>query len=331
MIRSSIERMNGIWVIVLCVCLAISGAPAFAEAPDIQTYLPLFERNSLGRKILDVHYSDDTSSVHLIFDAETGKYREERKFQINPDSYTLWVYMWDGKELVTLTSGMSNVSEPRSPGNKFLFEHPRTAVISEISHRSPPPLLTYFYDARAHPISKTVLDENPKLGAVSGDTITIETNTRKYEFSQKTCALKRIEYYLTSNGNRRMMYCSYDLSDHVECSGVLIPLRIVNIYIPSNAPQLKTEYSMDPKTLRLLDKVDVTLFHEPLPLGCLVTDKIRKRNYTVTTPGTNPPQDVEALQKMLEKMLEQAEEQKAAAKQKNEGSNTPLKAGEKIY
>lgn len=314
MMRSDKGKTNGTWLIVLCVCLAISVVSAFAESPDIQKYLPLFERNSLGGKILDLRYRvGGKATGHIIFDAGTGNFREETPFQTRQDVTLLFVCMWDGKEFVKLTSAISDVSETHS-SKEIPFELPRTAVISDALYRCPS-LLSFCCDALGRPISKTVLDDDPKLVAVSGDTITIEGKTRKFEFSKKTSALKRIEDYYFSNSNQRTLYQSYDFSDHVECSGVLIPLRIVNNYIPCNGPQLKNEWCIDPKTLHLLDKVDVNLFHEPLPVGCRVTDQIRKTEYTVTTPDTTLPQDVKSVQMILDAMIDQAEKQMTA----NEG------------
>jgi outer membrane murein-binding lipoprotein Lpp len=52
-----------------------------------------------------------------------------------------------------------------------------------------------------------------------------------------------------------------------------------------------------------------------MPAGCVVSDRIRKKNYITTTVDTLP-NDVEAVKQALEKMLEQAEEQKTAVEQK---------------
>ena len=63
--------------------------------------------------------------------------------------------------------------------------------------------------------------------------------------------------------------------------------------------------SVDPQTLRLLDKAeDPSIFSEPLPAGCVVTDEIRKKRYRVTAEGALPD-DAEAIQAELP---EQADE-----------------------
>ena len=64
----------------------------------------------------------------------------------------------------------------------------------------------------------------------------------------------------------------------------------------------------------MLDAVDVSIFSDVLPAGCVVNDDIEKRVYTISTVDTLP-NDVEAVKQVLEKMLEQAEEQKAAVEQ----------------
>lgn len=116
--------------------------------------------------------------------------------------------------------------------------------------------------------------------------------------------------------NNRMIYETLNLSDHVERSGILVPLRIVRAYYDNSGKMDACyEYSVDPQTLRILDTVDDSVYSVALPTGCHVDDDIRKRSYTVTAVDTLP-NDVEAVQKVLEEMLEQAEEQKAAVEQK---------------
>lgn len=160
---------------------------------------------------------------------------------------------------------------------------------------------------------------SPKLGNIDGDTVTIETLRDKFKFSKKTGALVRRDFYNPiSEDNFEKMVCldTYEFSDHVECSGVWIPLRIaVTRRERDGSVRYKEEYSADPKTLRLLDKIDDSVFREQLSVGCGVDDDIRKRHYTVTTVDTLP-NDIAAVKRMLDKMLEQAEEQKAAIEEK---------------
>lgn len=316
-------------------CLAIVSAapfisPAMAgeETPDIQAFLPLLERNSLGRKVLEVSYSqkctsylagtagDSTDDVSLVFDAGTGKYREEMKCYNNPNdtnSYDLFVNMWDGEEHVSWIRRVSTNQGYRALG-AGIYENPGTAVIKS-SHGVPGFALPN-YDESRRPFSEIVPEKNPRLGGLSEDKVIIETEENRFEFSKKTGALERLEFYfLDDNGKRRrgVADTTYAFSNHVERSGVWLPLRVfVTRVQPYGAVVFKTEVSVDPKTLRLLDKVEPSRFRETLPVGCDVTDKNRKTSYTVTTADTLPT-DVDALKKVLDKMLEQAQEQKAEA------------------
>ena len=98
------------------VLAGLSGVSAGAETPDVNAYLPLFERNSLGRKVLDVSYSVNCEAnssgnevnfgkwdVRLVFDDGSKKFREEAKYYNSPndaDAYTFVINLWDGKEAV---------------------------------------------------------------------------------------------------------------------------------------------------------------------------------------------------------------------------------------
>ena len=330
-IRSRIYVM-GACLAIVNVAPFISPAMAGEETPDIQAFLPLFERNSLGRKVLEVSYSqkstsyfagtagDSTDDISLVFDAGTGKYRKERKYYGNPNdanSYHLFLDIWDGEEHVSWIRRVSTNQGYRALG-AGIYENPGTAVIKS-SHGVPGFALPN-YDESRRPFSEIVPEKNPRLGGLSEDKVIIETEENRFEFSKKTGALERLDFYvLDDNGKRRgrLSHTMYAFSNHVERSGVWLPLRgVVTVWQPNGTIYFKSEFSVDPKKLRLLDKVEPSRFRETLPVGCNVTDENRKTSYTVTTAVTLPT-DVDALKKvldkMLDKMLEQAQEQKAEA------------------
>ena len=310
-------------VFALGVFLLTCSVSAEEETLDVQAFLPLLERNSLGRKILDVSYSlryesneqgkvdSGKQDIHLVFDAETEKYREEIKFYTNPndaDSDIFYVTMWDGKECVTWHRSVSKKPGFRSLG-QGAYEYPGSASIHSRPLVNIPSYVRFYYDGSLRPFSKSVLEHDPKLGNLVGDTIIIETTSNKFEFSKKTGVLKKLDY----RDSEMTVWKTYEFSNHVECSGIWIPLRIVNVWRESDGRETyKGIFSVDPKTLHLLDKVDDSIFYEALPTGCLVNDLIRKKIYTVTTADTLP-NDVGALTKALEKMVEQALEQKEEA------------------
>ena len=320
---------NRIYVMGACLAIVsvdpfISPAIAEEEELEIQAFLPLFEKNSLGRKVLEVSYSlnsvvyfsggegGSTNDICLVFDAETGKYREERKYYNNPNdtnSYRLFVDMWDGEESVSWERTVSTNQGRRALG-AGLYEHPGTAVIKP-SHKVPA-FASFYYDSSRRPFSEIVPRQNPRLGNFAGDKVIIETEKNRFEFSKKTGALERHDsYFLDKNGKRKGegAYDTYEFSSHVERSGVWLPLRVVaTMRQPDGTVAAKSEISLDPKTLRLLDKVESSRFTETLPAGCGVTDKNRNQRYIVRTADTLP-NDVEAVTKALEKMLEQAQEQ----------------------
>ena len=316
---------------VLFVSLYEFQVSAEEKTPDIQAYLPLFERNSLGRKILDVRYSlkyerhvagvisSGKQDAHLVFDVETGKYREEIKDYGNTSDtnvYSFAVNIWDGNKAVDWTRHVS-----QKPGSRLLggnvCEAPGSASIR--SYPSRPIFLFFYYLANDPPLAKALTDKNSRLTSIVGDVITIETVATKFSFSKKTGALEKIISYDNSqppNDNEKIIWNSYNLSNHVECSGFLIPLRIIrNWHDEKMKIKVRDEYFIDPQSLRMLDAVDVSVFSEALQSGCAVNDAIEKRSYRITTVGTLP-KDVEAVEKTLEKMLKQAEEQKAAVEQK---------------
>ena len=316
-------------VTVLGVFFLMCSVAAKDETLDVQAFLPLFERNTLGRKILDVSYShtyganylakgwrSGKQDVRLVFDAETEKYREEVKVYDNPndaDVYRLHVGMWDGKEYVSWIRFVS-----KRPGSRALssgvYESPGNAMITSLPFDPIPFFLSFYYDPASRPFAKMVPLQNPQLDDFSGDTITIKTRWNNFIFSKKTSALERLDCYSPGTDDKMIAWRTYDFSEHVEISGVWLPLRIV-ITERGLDDRLwsKGEFSVDSKTLRLLDKMDdSSIFNETLPAGCFVDDQVRKKSYQVTTADTLPT-DVEALTKTLEKMVEQTLEQKEEA------------------
>lgn len=308
---------------VLGVCFVISSIAANKVTKDVHAFLPLFERNSINRKVLDMRFSVickgnngyksyvQHSDVHLVFDAETSKYRRENKYYPDPadtNSYKFSVQVWNEKEYIK----WDRVVDGR-PGFRVLghgiYEAPGTAEIRgrPLGDIIIPFDILFLFDVFPRTFAQTVPEQNPTLGRVMGSTITIETERNTFVFSKKTGALEKIDYL-----DKGKINSTVKLSSHVERSGVWLPLRFIFI----EGKEDITEVSVDPKTLRLLDKVeDDSIFSETLPAGCYVNDYIKKTNYTITTLD-NPPQDVEALQKVLDKMLDQAEEQKVTVEQK---------------
>lgn len=313
--------------IYMCVCAAL----ADEKALDIQMYLPLIEKNLFGQKVLDVRYSSKPrqlrkesivypEDVHLVYDAESGRFRQETK-EYRPNEtnrYYITVDIWDGNKF--LSWRRIAFSEPRSslPG-KIVRETPGAASIISKPPIPLPYLVGIYYLPDARPLSEALTEKNLRRASIVGDTITIETEDIKSSFSKSTGAVHEIIYYfhtLRTKNNNKMFYETLNLSNHVECSGFLVPLRIIRTYYDkSGEVDASYEFSVDPQTLRMLDTVDDSVFSVALPAGCYVDDDIGKRSYTVTTIDALP-NDVEAVRKALEKMLEQAQEQKAAVEQK---------------
>lgn len=308
-------------MVVVGVCFAISSVSAKDEVLDAHAFLPLFERNTIARKVLDMSYSVNSkgkhlsnsfsfqSDVHLVFDAETGKYRRERKYYPDPadtNSYTFSVQIWNENEYIEWDRVVNSRLGFRALGAGIYEESGRAMIRARPLGDIVIPLdIMFLFGIFPRTFAQTVPEQNPKLRNMTGDVITIETQHNKFVFSRKNSALEKIEFY--DKGEVELVF---NLFNHIECSGVWIPLRIVMIIGKRDSEDI-TEIFVDPKTLRLLDKVeDDSIFNETLPSGCYVNDDIKKTAYTLTMLD-NPPQDVEALQKMLEKMLEQAEEQKA--------------------
>jgi len=304
--------------------------PIFAtnEAENVETYLTLLERNSIARKILEVScsvalegtmhdksFAQTNRAVYLVFDAETGKYREEEKVYDkanSTDSYLSRVGIWNGKEYVSVERHVSQRPGTRAIG-AGVYETPGSAVILNYPYKLIPSYAGFFYDWNDCLFSKASLKKNnPTLMNTSGDTVIIRADGNKFELSRKTGVLKRLEYIDHTKNPCKI----YEFSNHLECSGVWLPLRVVEtISEPTSRLFYKKVYTVDPLSIRLIDKVDDSLFNESLQAGCVVNDQIRKREYVVTTVASLP-NDVEAVKKALEKMLNQAEEQKAAVEQK---------------
>jgi hypothetical protein len=315
-----------------CVFLSMFTVMAEDKTPGVQAFLPLFEKNAIGRKTLDVRYSlitlecyDNRGKIlssgkvdlHLVFDGETGKYREETTSYNKPpndaDVCLFGVYLWDGKEGVEWErTVMQNHQGFRALGTGMYEDPGRAAIQSRPRVRS---YMRFCYDWRCRPFSKIVPEQNPRLGNLSESTIPVEViderGVKTFEFS-KNGTLKRIVSYYPDENNKRAIRDVHEFSNHVECSGFWLPLKIVDTTCyPDGRLISKMEFIADPKELRLLDKIDPSLFSVVFPAGCSVDDEIRKKKYKVTTADTLPT-DVDALKQTLENMLEQAQEQKNA-------------------
>jgi len=309
---------------------------------NVQVYLPLLERNSIAGKVLYVTYSlvyeyerngeknSGKKVVHLVFDAGTEKYREETKHYHNSVDENGWrfdVRKWDGKEYLSWDRHIDNELGFRALGNG-IYEDPGSARIDvsptlrmvrtkegEATGIELPEFAKIFYTPWPTyiPFDKVGFILDSKVGDIDADTITLEAESYTFQISKKNGALKRLIFHWSPGADgKRFVVETVDFSNHLECAGVWIPLRITrNNYEPENT--IKEEYFVDPTTLRLLDVVeDSSIFNILLPAGCGVFDKIRKNFYTVTTADTLPA-DVNALKQVLDKMLEQAQEQKEEA------------------
>jgi hypothetical protein len=329
--KSNYSFLYYYYQIIACIIFIILSSTAKENGLDVQDLLPMFGRNSIERKVLDVTYSVNDEmkirgesnsfkrDVHLLFDTATGRYREEIKVYKNPkdiNTYRFYVSVWDGKEFLSLDRPVSENLGSRMLGPS-IYEYPGHVVIESQPRRKIPSFAGFYYDTANHLFAKSVPDANPQLKEISEDTVTIETPLNMFEFSRKTTALKKVIYYWGNSTNERKIRKTYDCSNHKDCSDVWIPCRIIvtEFSFKDGSEKYRGEITVDPQKLRLRETTDDALFHETLPAGCGVDDRIRKKIYEVTTLDTNPPQDVEALQKMLDTMLEQAEEQKAAVEQ----------------
>lgn len=308
---------------VLSFCLAMR-VLAQNQQPDIHALLPLFERNTIAKKVLDMQYSiinkgdhlngSDSIpiNVHLVFDANTGKYyRESRCYSepANTNIFDLSVSVWNEKEYVKWDRSVSEKLGFRILGPGVYEEPGRATLRARPLGEIVPMAIMFFFDKFPRTFAESVPENNPKLGSIDGDKIIIETQHHTFVFSKKTGALEKIKYFDNGKVNATIM-----LSNHVELTGVLIPLKIVFVFGDEKLGH-GAEININPQTVRLFDEVeDDSIFNVSLPSGCFVSDQIGKRAYMVTTLE-DPPQDVKALEQMLEQMLEQAEEQKATVEQ----------------
>jgi hypothetical protein len=304
------------YAIVAGVFLLMPPVMAEAEVPDVQEVRSLLERNSIAGKVLDV---TETSSViykqrlskqdsHLVFDAKTRKYREERKMYdaddpANPE-YSLDVSMWNGEEYVKWDRTVSKEPGYRNLG-QGAYEDPGRAVI-EAHGRDRPAFVEFYYHHRyyeARIFTEVIPKENPKITR-EGNTITIASEWNKFEFSKETGALERLVSYAKYQGDKeKRVVETWDFSGHVERSGSWIPLKIVRVFPVMDDGvkiEIKIETVVDPGTLRLLDAVeDDFIFNKALPAGCHVLDEISQRRYTATTLASL---FMEALNPALEKL-----------------------------
>lgn len=310
------------WLLVIVFIFSPWRCQVLAEGEklDAQVFLPLFERNSIARKVLDVSYSfvcgADKKEVHLVFDTESGKYYEQEKIYESfetTDVYRLNVVVWDSREYMRWVRHVSEIAGSRVLGSG-VYEDPGQVLIKSRGDKIPY-FAEIFYDTAGHAYTKSVLQRDPQIVSLSDSTIAIETTANKFEFSKNSGALVKLVSYTHSKNGKKNAWITRELSGHIEQSGVWIPLRIVAFYYGVGKTPAIVEISVDPKTLRLVDTPDNSIFSITMPTGCTVQDEVRKTTYTVTTLDTDPPQDVKALQQMLEQMLEQAEEQKEAVEQ----------------
>lgn len=317
----------------LCIVLSVFIVNPQQGKAENQEFVPFFALNSIDRKVLNVRYSffyesfeekkkSGKRDVHLVFDADSEKFREETKWYDNPNdtnTYLLVVDMWDGKEAVSWTRPVTQIVGFRSLG-AGLYESPGSATIRTQTISKIPYFLSIYYDALFRPLAKMALLQKPKYIESADNRIVLETKPNRFEFSKRTGALEKLVFFCPCMETGKLVKREmYELSHHVEMSGVWVPLEIKTT--KWNMDEKLTSTGMllvDRKTLRLYTKPEDDIFHITLPPGCLVSDQLRKKDYTVTTLSINPPQDVEALQKMLDSMIDQAEEQKAAMEREEE-------------
>ena len=321
--------------IALCVLLsACQTAVKDGGTDDIQAYLHLFKKNSIAGKVLDVTYSmtgegyedgnvytGTPQRVHLVFDTQTGKHREEttreRESSDDEDYFrpgtTIFdshveINIWDGKEFVRWY-----------PGRHILDKQGRCEYVSGYARitdwcESHLMFLRLFgYNSRKnnrlsfHPFEEWITECDPKIERPDRDTITIDTELYKFEFSKKSGILKRFTFFQPvwdeennkEKEGERYVDEIYDFSNHVERSGIWLPLT-VTISEPVRKTKLglpsgevidtsmggTVTYSVDPDTLRLLDQAeDPSVFTANLPVECSVEDKIRKDKYTIKKAG----------------------------------------------
>jgi hypothetical protein len=319
------------------LCVALSLCLLFPQAGKTEEndFAPLLLINSIDKKVLDVCYTFNYESfsnnkkintgrrvIHLVFDSNSGKFREETKWYDNPNdtnTYLFAVEVWNGKEALSWHRPVAQLAGFRALG-EGRFETPGSATISAISTPQVPYFLSMYYEEPLRPIATMALLQHTKCVENTETKIVLETIQYRFEFSKKNGALEKLVSSAPVPGRdpeKLMKMVTYEFFRHVNVSGILMPLevKIVRWDFDGNLMS-KGEFHVDQKKLRLYDKIDDNTFQFELNTGCLVNDQIRKREYRVTTLAANPPQDVEAMKKTLEKMLEQAEEQKAAVEKK---------------
>lgn len=282
---------------VLGVCLLVTGLSANDEAPDVRAYLPLFERNSLGRKVLDVRYSDvaGKKTGHLIFDSDKGKYREEvddYTVSLNTNIYFNIINVCNGVKYISFQTPVTvtQQSDAGAAGRRE-FRSSGHAHIEDRAFVRIPEFAAFYYDRRRLPFAKSVYEQRPQIKRLSDDTITLETTKNRFEFSRNSCALRKIEYLYTNTKAETIAWRTYELSNPVDCSGTWIPLRIIVTERDLDGKErYRGETTVDPKTLRLMDSVDDSCFEVALPTGCAVQDDVLKKTYVITAPDGNLPQ-----------------------------------------
>jgi hypothetical protein len=198
-----------------------------------------------------------------------------------------------------------------------VYEDPGNATIKDKSSPAVPYFVSMyytFYDFK--PFVQVISEGDTIREDIEKGTITYETQCFKFVFLRKDGVLIQMTWFGFHDGGKKWAFRTYEFSNHIECSGIWMPLRIT---VVSNTPngeyKRTTEISVDKKSLRLLDTIDDSCFRATMPPGCVVSDKIQKKDYIVTSLETLP-NDIEAVKQALEKLLEQAEEQEAAVEKK---------------
>ena len=235
------------------------------KADGLQACLPLFRRNSIAGKVLDVAYSANAEiyrdgnvssnrlDAHLLFDTRTGRYRAETKrdaiINIPPEiqeqlgtlilDKDVAIDTWDGKEHVEwhpnchslerggmeYRSGSARVSDESVTFSLSFMRYFGERTSDDEEGRCFCPWDTYISSAK-----------DPTIGHVDGDTVAVETTYYKFEFSKKTGVFKRCTHYHfvwdeeAKQARMGEKYVSeiHDFSNHVERNGVWLPLTVVN-------------------------------------------------------------------------------------------------------
>lgn len=305
-----------LFITLLPLCAALPLCLLFPQSGKAEDhdFARLFAINAIDKKVIDVCYTFTYESfsknirnagkrdIHLVYDSNSGKYREETKWYDNPNdtnTYLFVVEVCDGTEALSWKCPTAPIVGFRSLG-EGRFESPGSATINADNISRVPDFLSMYYETPLRPIATMALLQHPKCVENTETKIVLETIPYRFEFSKKTGALEKLVSSAPGRDPEKLMkMVTYEFSRHVNVSGILMPLEVkITRWDFDGKVTSRGEFHVNQKELRLYDKTDDNTFLFDLPPGCLVNDQIRKREYRVATLDAQPAAGRGAMKKM---------------------------------